>query len=196
MVLPRPPRLRCARGDRRSARDSPPGAPLLTAMSTPARRRIEATRAVVVVLPAVPVMPMLGPFQRSSTRSPRHETRAPRARSFSTRGATSGVQTSRYAISASPGSASRSTLGWTSIPSSRSSPAARGSGSGLAMPNRVALTGQQSGERNRVRAEALDQNIHTQIIAGRRRSLARRHEGRRVDQALYRVAAADRGAHR
>ena len=62
--------------------------------------------------------------------------------------------------------------------------------------NRIALTGQQSSERNRVGAEALDQNIHTQIIAGRRRSLPRRHEGRRVDQALYRVAAADRGAHR
>ena len=92
-----------------------------------------------VVLPAVPVMPMLGPPQRSSKRSPRHESARSASTERPTRGATSGVQTSRYAISASPGSASRSTLGWTSIPSSRSSPRLGGLGLRAREPHRVAL---------------------------------------------------------
>ena len=114
----------------------PARAPLLTATSMPARRRIAgdergrgglaggARDADARALPALEQ-------QVAEAR----DARSLRARSLSTRGATSGVQTSRYAISASPGSASRSTPGWTSIPSSRSRRASRGSGSGLGEPN-------------------------------------------------------------
>ena len=59
------------------------------AMSMPALRRMAATSAVVVVLPAVPVMPMLGPLQRSRNRSPRHEMRVPGRGGVATRGAIS-----------------------------------------------------------------------------------------------------------
>ena len=47
-------------------------------------------------------------------------------------------------------------------------------------PHRVALAGEQSRERHCVGVEPLDQDIHTWIIAGRRRSPARRRASRRV----------------
>ena len=75
----------------RSSRRSPVGhrlaarAPRLTATSTPAARRISAVSAVVVVLPAVPVMPMVLPATVPAGASPRQETRVPCARSLATR---------------------------------------------------------------------------------------------------------------
>ena len=70
---------------------------LTVATSIPAARRSWTRRNAVVVLPAVPVTPIVGTRARSSTRSPRQRTRVPAARSRETRGATSGVQTSRNA---------------------------------------------------------------------------------------------------
>ena len=61
-------------------------------------------------------------------------------------------------------------------------------------PHRVALAGEQSRERHCVGVEPLDQDIHTWIIAGRRRSPARRRASRRVARARRRAAADGRTA--
>ena len=129
--------VRHARGDRRWARGCLPGRRCCTATSTPARRRIEATRAVVVVLPAVPVMPMLGlPSARAGGR---RGTRRALLEHGASRPGVRPRASRRRGRRSRPrrGRSSRSTPGWTSIPSSRSSPAVRGSVSGLA--SRTAL---------------------------------------------------------
>ena len=126
----------------------------------PAARRSWTRRNAVVVLPAVPVTPIVGTRARSSTRSPRQRTRAPAARSRETRGATSGVQTSRNASSCSPGSRSRSACSRTSTSRARSA-----SASAVAGPEPASVTERPSVASSRASAtasaiESLDEGRH------------------------------------
>ena len=125
----------------------------------PALRRSWTRKAAVVVLPAVPVTPITGPEDRSSRRSARQRTRQPAARSRVTRGATSGVHTSRNASSCSPGSLSGPKRSRTVTPIRRSSSASAG-----AVPGPASVTSRPSLARRRASAIASGSNPSTSVM--------------------------------
>ena len=150
----------------------------------------------MVVLPAVPVMPMLGPLQRSSNRSPRHERRAPRARSFTDPRRDLGRPDVEVRDLGLTGVGIEVDAGLDIDPELTQLPRLGRLGLRARESHRVALAGEQSRERHCVGVEPLDQDIHTWIIAGRRRSPARTRASRRVARGAGRAAGDCRTARR
>ena len=155
--LPRVRRRRGGRGGRAVGQRFPARAPRLTATSMPAHRRIAAVSAVVVVLPAVPVMPMRRPVpaleqqvaEAGDARALRTQplARAARPRASTRRGRRS---------SAGPGSRRGRSDGSRRTPRSARSAATVCSSSHRGRPaGRRAPRREEAGQRDRVGAESL-----------------------------------------
>ena len=140
-------------------------APEETAGSMPAARRSAAVSAVAVVLPAVPVIAIVGPAQRSRSRSPRQETRVPCARRRCVRGADVGCPDVEVGDLRRPRVGVEIGFGLNVDSEFAEGDCVLRGGSGACEAHHVPFLGEPPREGERVGVEPLDENCHPVIIA-------------------------------